>query len=386
MLPDQGIEVDMGFWNKIMGEFIDIVEWIDDSNDTLVWRFERHQNEIKNGAQLTVRQGQVAIFVNEGQIADVFESGMYQLTTANLPILSTLKGWKHGFNSPFKAEVYFVNMRLFTNNKWGTKNPIMLRDPEFGPVRLRAFGNYDIRVSEPLKLLEQVVGTDGCFQIDEIQGQLRTMAVARFTDAVGESKLPVLDMAANYDEFALLMREKMNGDFATYGLTLAKFMVENISLPPEVEEALDKRSSMGILGNLNQYTQFQAAEALEAAAQNGGGNASAGMEMGMGFAMAQQMAQAMTPQQGSQQHSQPQSSQSQIAPPPLPQQSEYFVAVNGQQAGPFALDTLQHQITAGQISQDSLVWKQGMAAWEKASTVAELQNLFQAAPPPIPGA
>ncbi|ODS10969.1 uncharacterized protein VSF3289_01230 [Vibrio scophthalmi] len=372
----------MGFWNKIMGEFIDIVEWIDDSNDTLVWRFERHQNEIKNGAQLTVRQGQVAIFVNEGQIADVFESGMYQLTTANLPILSTLKGWKHGFNSPFKAEVYFVNMRLFTNNKWGTKNPIMLRDPEFGPVRLRAFGNYDIRVSEPLKLLEQVVGTDGCFQIDEIQGQLRTMAVARFTDAVGESKLPVLDMAANYDEFALLMREKMNGDFATYGLTLAKFMVENISLPPEVEEALDKRSSMGILGNLNQYTQFQAAEALEAAAQNGGGNASAGMEMGMGFAMAQQMAQAMTQQQGSQQHSQPQSSQPQIAPPPLPQQSEYFVAVNGQQAGPFALDTLQHQITAGQISQDSLVWKQGMAAWEKASTVAELQNLFQAAPPP----
>ena len=376
----------MGFWNKIMGEFIDIVEWIDDSNDTLVWRFERHQNEIKNGAQLTVRQGQVAIFVNEGQIADVFESGMYQLTTANLPILSTLKGWKHGFNSPFKAEVYFVNMRLFTNNKWGTKNPIMLRDPEFGPVRLRAFGNYDIRVSEPLKLLEQVVGTDGCFQIDEIQGQLRTMAVARFTDAVGESKLPVLDMAANYDEFALLMREKMNGDFATYGLTLAKFMVENISLPPEVEEALDKRSSMGILGNLNQYTQFQAAEALEAAAQNGGGNASAGMEMGMGFAMAQQMAQAMTPQQGSQQHFQPQSSQSQAAPPPLPQQSEYFVAVNGQQAGPFTLDTLQHQITAGQINRDCLVWKQGMAAWEKASAVAELQNLFKATPPPIPGA
>ncbi|WP_260258784.1 SPFH domain-containing protein [Vibrio intestinalis] len=370
----------MGFWSKIVGEFVDIIEWIDDSNDTLVWRFERYQNEIKNGAQLTVRQGQVAIFVNEGQIADVFEPGMYQLTTENLPILSTLKGWKHGFNSPFKAEVYFINMRLFTDNKWGTKNPIMLRDPEFGPVRIRAFGNFDIRVSEPLKLLEQVVGTDGCFQIDEIHGQLRTMAVARFTDAVGESRLPVLDMAANYDEFALLMQEKMNLDFAAYGLTLAKFMVENISLPPEVEEALDKRSSMGILGNLNQYTQYQAAEALKTAAENGG-NASAGMEMGMGFAMAQQMAQSMNPQ-NTQQQPAPQA----VTPPPLPTQSEYFVAMNGQQTGPFNLDVLKQQASSGQVTRESLVWKQGMAAWEKAGDVVELNTLFQATPPPIPGA
>ena len=369
----------MGFWNKIVGEFVDIVEWIDDSNNTLVWRFDRYQNEIKNGAQLTVRQGQVAIFVNEGKIADVFESGMHQLTTANLPILSTLKGWKHGFNSPFKAEVYFINMRLFTDNKWGTKNPIMLRDPEFGPVRIRAFGNYDIRVSEPLKLLEEVVGTDGCFQIDEIQGQLRTMAVARFTDAVGESRLPILDMAANYDEFALLMQEKMNHDFATYGLTLAKFMVENISLPSEVEEALDKRTSMGILGNLNQYTQYQAAEALEAAASNGGGTANAGMEMGMGFAMAQQMAQSMNSQ-----NSQPQVSPP-VTPPPIPQSIAYFVAVKGQQTGPFSLEEINQQVISGQMNLDSLVWKQGMASWDKASETADLQGFFTATPPPIPG-
>ncbi|KII75526.1 SPFH domain-containing protein [Vibrio renipiscarius] len=370
----------MGFWNKIVGEFVDIVEWIDDTHNTLVWRFERYQNEIKNGAQLTVRQGQVAIFVNEGQIADVFEPGMYSLTTANLPILSTLKGWKHGFNSPFKAEVYFISMRLFTDNKWGTRNPILLRDPEFGPIRIRAFGNYDIRVDEPLKLLEQVVGTDGCFQIENIQGQLRTMAVSRFTDAVAESGLPVLDMAANYDEFALLMQQKMNLDFATYGLTLEKFLVENISLPAEVEEALDKRSSMGIIGNLNQYTQYQAAEALEAAASNGDGTANAGMEMGMGFAMAQQMAQSMNPVNT---HAQPASQHA--APPPLPQ-SVYFVAIDGKQTGPFSIDAIQQQAMDGRIQPHSLVWKQGMASWTKVSEVSELQGFFQATPPPIPGA
>jgi len=247
----------MSFWDKITGEFIDIIEWVDDSNDTLVWRFERYQNEIKNGAKLTVRQQQVAILVNEGQIADIFTSGMYELSTENMPVLSTLQGWKYGFNSPFKAEVYFVNLRTFTDNKWGTKNPVMLRDPEFGPVRIRAFGNFNIKVGDPEKLLKEIVGTDGHFTLDEIHAQLKTLAVSRFSDAVAESKIPILDLAANYDELSELMKQRMNPDFEQYGLRLNSFLVENISLPPNVEQALDKRSSMGIIGNLNQYTHGQ---------------------------------------------------------------------------------------------------------------------------------
>ncbi|MEZ9526511.1 SPFH domain-containing protein [Enterovibrio norvegicus] len=376
----------MGLWDKITGEFIDIVEWIDNSNDTLVWRFERYQNEIKNGAQLTVRPGQAAIFINEGQIADIFEPGMYELTTANLPILSTLKGWKHGFNSPFKAEVYFVNLRTFTDNKWGTKNPIMLRDPEFGPIRIRAFGNFDIKVSNPKKLLEEVVGTDGQFTLDEIQSQLRTLAVSRFSDAVAESKLPVLDMAANYDEFSTFLCTKMDDDFARYGLSLQKFLVENISLPENVEAALDKRSSMGILGNLNQYTQFQAANAMETAANNPGGGANAGMEMGMGFAMANQMAQSLNNQNSQQQNVNTQQAAAPAAPPPLPAQAQFFVAINGQQTGPFGLDVIQAKVQSQEITRQTLVWKEGMASWAGAADVSELRNLFGAVPPPIPGA
>lgn len=368
----------MGLWDKLTGEFIDIIEWTDDSNDTLVWRFERYDNEIKNGAKLTVRQSQVAVFVNEGKIADLFTEGMYELTTQNLPILSTLKGWKYGFSSPFKAEVYFINLRTFTDNKWGTKNPIMLRDPEFGPIRLRAFGNFSIRVNDPKKLLEEIVGTDGHFTVDEINAQLKTLAVTRFSDAIGESRIPVLDLASNYDELSSLMRTKMNPDFAPYGLELTLFLVENISLPPAVEEALDKRSSMGILGNLNQYTQFQAANAMEQAAKNPGGDASAGIGMGMGFAVANQMSQhMMNPQVGS---SQP----GQASPPPLPGQKPYFAALNGQQAGPFPVDQLKQKTQSGEITRETLVWCEGMANWTKAGDVAELRPLFASMPPPLP--
>lgn len=373
----------MGFWDKLTGEFVDIIEWTDDSNDTLVWRFERYQNEIKNGAKLTVRQQQAAIFVNEGQIADVFTSGMYELTTENLPILSTLKGWKYGFSSPFKAEVYFVNLRTFTDMKWGTKNPIMLRDPEFGPIRIRAFGNFSIKVEDPKKLLEEIVGTDGHFTTDEIDAQLKTLVVSRFSDAIAESKIPVLDMAANYDELSVIMRERMAGDFSQYGLSLTKFLAENISLPENVEAALDKRSSMGILGDLNKYTQFQAAESMEHAAKNPGGEASAGIGMGMGFAMANQMSQSLANQN---QASQPQAAAQPTMPPPLPTQAQFYVAINGAQAGPFAMDVLKQKAQAGEINRESLVWKEGMANWAKAAEVDELKSLFASMPPPLPGA
>lgn len=368
----------MGLFDKMKGEFIDIIEWLDDSNDTMVYRFERYGNEIKNGAKLTVRESQTAIFINEGKLADVFQPGMYELSTENLPILSTLKGWAYGFKSPFKAEVYFVNTKRFTDLKWGTPNPIMLRDAEFGPIRLRAFGSYSIRITDPSLFLKEVVGTDGDFTKDEVVGQLRNIVVSRFTDALGESKIPALDLAANYDELGKFMEEKIGGEFGEYGLQLVKLLVENISLPPAVEEALDKRSSMGILGNLNQYSQFQAANAMETAAANPNGTASGGIGMGMGFAMANQMGNAMS------NNNQQQQAPSAGGPPPIPQAVTYFIAVNGQQTGPFDMSILKQKAQSGELNRDSMIWKNGMAAWAAAGTVSELSSLFGQVPPPLP--
>jgi len=369
----------MGLWDKIRGEFVDIIEWTDDSNDTMVYRFERHGNEIKYGAKLTVRESQVAVFIHEGKLADVFEPGMYDLETRNIPILSTLQGWKHGFESPFKAEVYFVNTRRFTDLKWGTKNPIMLRDPEFGPIRLRTFGSYCMRVSDAALFITEIVGTDGHFTKDEIVEQLRNLVVSRAMDILGESKIPALDMAANYDELGKFISERIHPDFEAYGLDVTKVLIENISLPPAVEEALDKRTSMGVIGNLNAYTQFQAAEAMEAAAENPGGEASAGMGMGMGFAMANQMGQSLMGNQQAQSGGAAAGS-----PPPIPGAKQYFLAVNGQQVGPFAPAALEGQIAAGTLTNDTLVWADGMAEWTAASAVPDVQSLFPSSPPPIP--
>jgi membrane protease subunit (stomatin/prohibitin family) len=367
----------MGLWDKIKNELIDIIEWTDDSNNTMVWKFPRHQNEIKTGAQLTVRESWVAVFVNEGKIADVFQPGRYQLTTQNMPVLTTIMGWKYGFNSPFKVDVFFVNTKNFTDNKWGTKNPIMLRDAEFGPIRLRAFGTYAIKVVDAAKFIREIAGTQSHFTTEEVTEQLRNLIVTRFTDAIGESKIPALDLAANYDELSTFITGKINPEFGEYGLSVTKFLVENVSLPPEVEAALDKKSSMGILGNLNQYAQFQAANAMEAAAKNPGG-ANPGLEMGMGMAMAQQMGNMFNQQN----QNQPQNNNA--GPPPIPGGSSYFIAINGQQQGPFTLPSLQQMISAGSFNRDSLVWKQGMSGWLKAGEVAELASLFGAAPPPIP--
>lgn len=366
----------MGIFDKLKGEFIDIIEWLDPTNDTMVYRFERYQNEIKNGAKLTVRESQVAVFINEGQIADIFQPGMYTLTTENLPILATLKGWKYGFNSPFKAEVYFINTKNFTDLKWGTPNPIMLRDPEFGPIRIRAFGNYSMKVSDPAKFIKEIVGTDGNFTTDKISEQLKNIVVTRFTDAIGEAQIPVLDMASNYDELSKFLENKIKPEFNEYGIELTKFLIANISLPPNVEEALDKRTSMGIIGDLNKYTQFQTAESMTAAANNPSGTAGAGMGMGMGFAMANQMMNAMNQQQ--------QQNQQMPTPPPIPPQIQFYAVINGQQAGPYDLNTLQQLISQNQISKQTLVWRQGMANWDTAGNVAELQPLFAAVPPPIP--
>ena len=364
----------MGLWDKIKHELIDIIEWTDESSNTMVWKFPRFQNEIKNGAQLTVRESQLAVLVNEGKIADVYQPGRHQLTTQNMPVLTTIMGWKYGFNSPFKVDVYFVNTKNFTDQKWGTKNPIMLRDAEFGPIRLRAFGSYTVKVSDAGMFIKEIAGTQSHFTTEEITDQLRNLIITRFTDTIGESKIPVLDLAANYDELSKFVSDKINPEFNEYGLSVTKFLVENVSLPPEVESALDKRSSMGILGNLNQYAQFQAANAMESAAKNPGG-ANPGIELGMGLAMAQQMGQMMNQQNQQQNTNQP---------PPIPGLVQYFIAVNGQQQGPYTLQVIQQMVTQGSFTRETMVWKQGMSEWLKAGDVTDLKGLFGSMPPPIP--
>ena len=275
-----------------LNQFIEVIEWLDESRDTLLYRFPVAGQEIKNGAQLIVRESQAAVFVFEGQVADVFTPGRYTVEGGNTPILSKLGAWKYGFNSPIKSEVYFVNTKQFTDMKWGTSNPIMLRDADFGIVRLRAFGAYSLRVADPGEFIKQVAGTNAHFQTEDIDGQLKRAIVTEFSDAIGEMKMPALDLAAQYKEMGEAIRAKINEDFRGYGLEVTKFYVENISLPPEVEAAMDKRASMGALGDANRYMQFQAADALRDAAQNEGGGAGLGAGLGAGFAVGNQMAGA----------------------------------------------------------------------------------------------
>ncbi len=270
----------MGLWDKLKGELIDIIEWLDDSRDTIVWRFPRYENEIKMGAKLVVRESQAAVFVNEGQVADVFGPGTHTLTTQNMPILSTLKGWKYGFESPWKAEVYFVNTRQFTDMKWGTQNPVIVRDPEFGAVRLRAFGAFAMRVVDPARLLRELVGTDPQFRTEEVQEYLRQLVVGHLGNALARAQVPLLDLAAQQLTIGNTLAAVLSDELSANGIAIPKFIIENISVPPEVEAALDKRTSIGVVGNLDQYTKFQAANAMEDAANNTGG---AGEAFGLGL-------------------------------------------------------------------------------------------------------
>ena len=361
----------MGIFDKLSHEFVDIIEWTEPAqNDILAYRFPRYQNEIKMGAQLTVREGQMAVFVNEGQIADVYKPGMYTLQTQNMPILATLKGWKYGFNSPFKAEVYFIAMRQWTDQKWGTQNPIMMRDAEFGPVRLRAFGTYAFHVADPAVFLKQLVATDPSFESYEISNQLRNTIVSRFVDVIGQSKIAVLDLAGNYDKISKAALETIKPDLASMGLALTLFYIENISLPPEVEESLDRRTQMGVLGDMGQYTKFQTATAIGDAAKNPSGIAGIGAGLGAGMAMAGQMAGAVA-------------GASTAAPPPLPT-AGFFIAVDGRQGGPLDANALAAKVSDGSLNAQTLVWKQGLPSWTAAGSVAELQAVLASAPPPLP--
>ena len=277
----------MGLMDFIKGQLIEIIQWNDDSRDTLSWRFPDEDKEIKNGAQLVVRESQVAQFIYLGQFGDTFSPGTHSLTTANIPILSTLKGWKYGFESPFKADVYYVTTRLFTGNKWGTSNPVMMRDQDFGIVRMRAFGTFDSKITDPKLFLKEVAGTDDCFRLEEFADTMRSRIVSIFSDALASAKIPVLDVATRYTEMGEALLPLINPAVqGKYGLTLQSFILENVSVPPEVEQAIDKRSSMSALGNLNDYVKFQMAQGME---KGGGGAGGFASEMAVGFAMAQQM-------------------------------------------------------------------------------------------------
>ena len=285
----------MGILDAIKGQLIDVIEWSDSSNKTMVHKYDMNGKEIMMGAQLTVRESQAAVFVNEGQLADVFGPGRYELSTSNMPILTALKSWKYGFKSPFKSDVYFVNTKQFLNMKWGTSNPVMMRDAEFGMIRLRAFGIYSFKVNDPEAFLKEVFGTSALFTVDGVEGQIKRTLVSGLSDAIAESKIPALDLAANYDELAAYTMNAVNPKLAVLGLTLCSLVVENISLPEEVEKAMDKRTSMGVVGNLDQYAKYQAAEAMREAANNdGSGMAGMGVGMGAGAAMGQMFAQSFS--------------------------------------------------------------------------------------------
>ncbi|MCC6782956.1 MAG: SPFH domain-containing protein [Planctomycetes bacterium] len=362
----------MGLFSKIRAEFIDIIEWLDDTNHTLVWRFPRYHNQIKNGAMLIVRPGQVAVFVHEGKLADVFEPGTHQLTTRNLPVLSTLQGWKYGFDSPFKAEVYFVSTRTVTDLKWGTPNPIMLRDPEFGPIRLRAFGTYTLRAQDPVRLLTELVGTDGVYETSELETLMRGVVNQSLADVIGKAQIAALDLAQNYQKLANELRaaavERIDDE---YGLDIPQLFIVNISLPEEVEKALDARSSMGVLGDLGRFQQYQMGAAMTQAANNPAGGGAEGLGMGMGFAMAQQMARSFA------------GSGPAVAPPPVPA-AAWHVAQAGAALGPFEAAQLPQLVRSGQLGPNTMVWCAGMAAWTPAGQVPQLAALFgPPVPPPI---
>ena len=300
----------MGLMDYLKTQFLEIIQWQDDSRDTISWRFPDEDKEIKRGAQLIVRESQVAQFVYLGQFGDTFGPGKWTLSTDNIPILATLKGWKYGFESPFKADVYYVNTRLFTGNKWGTANPIMMRDADFGIVRTRAYGTFDFRVVDPKLFLKEVAGTDDNFRMDEFADTMRSRIVSVFTDALASAKVPVLDLASRYSELGEALLPLINPAVTSkYGIEIPSFIVENVSLPPEVEQAIDKRSSMAAIGNLNDYVKFQMAESMTKGGGEAGGMAGTAAGLGAGLAMGQQMMAAMNT---------PQATPAAGAPPPLP--------------------------------------------------------------------
>jgi hypothetical protein len=376
----------MGLWDKIVGQakaqFLDVIQWLDDSNDTLVYRFDIHQQAITSNSKVIVREGQAACFIAEGRLSDVFAPGTYTLSTPNTPILSFFQSIAYAMETPYKGDVLFVSTRQFTNQGWGTQAPFMMRDPEFGPVRVRAFGSFSFRVVDPALFIREIVGTDGHFTTDEISGQIKKELVAAISSAIGQSKIPLLDLVGNYQAIGKTVRDTIDPDIkAKYGLALTDLTIANIGLPPEVEEALDQRSKMGILGNLNAYTQLKTAEAIGDAARNTG-MGGAGIGMGVGVGMGNMMAGMMGGMQQQQQAPAPQMAPPPapgIAPPPPPVSSYHYSGPSGQSQG--TLDQIVAAVLANPAGPHH-VWQPGWAGWKPVAEVPEIALRTQGPPPP----
>ena len=353
----------MSLRDFLAGQLIDIIEWIDDSDDTMAWRFSRPENEIKNGAQLIVRPGQTAILVDQGKIADVYQPGRHELTTANMPLLSSLRGWKYGFASPFKADVMFLNTKQFVGRKWGTANPVILRDPELGPVRLRAYGTYAVRVTDPRRCVQELVGATSVFTVEQIADQLRDMVVAQVSEALAASGISIYELASKYAEMGARVQDRVAAQFQQYGLGITQLVVENVSLPKEVEATLDQKTRMSMLGDLGEYARLQSADAVRDAARNPSGGAAAGIGIGLGAALGQRAAAAVAaaPTPAS------------FEPPPLPAAMWYYAESN-QRKGPVDVSALAKP---GVLTAATLVWRQGMSGWTAAGSVPELAELFK---------
>ncbi len=380
----------MGIIAKLKGELVDIIEWFDDSRSTLAWRFPRYENEIKNGAELIVREGQRAVFVYRGQIADKFGPGHYELVTENLPVLSTLQGWAHGFRSPFRSEVYFINTRPVTDLRWGTPSPVTVRDPDFTMVQVRANGLCVLRIEDPEIFLREVIGTDSAVSTEEISELLRRVITQAFSDMVLESGLGVIDLQGKQTELGGKLKdyvqERVDDEF---GLRIDD-IVMTITLPEEVTQAMTRGVARGVeqaryldnVGPMDRLQQGAAAEAMVAAARNEGGGAGAMMGAGLGMALGQQMGNMMA---GGVAHQQPAGAPA--GPPPLPAAQQFHVEINGQAAGPYSPDQLRPFVAGGQVTPATLVWTNGMPGWAAAQTVPAIAGLFApAGPPPLPGA
>ncbi len=380
----------MSLWDTIKphvgAQFLDVLEWTDDSTNTLVYRFPIFQKAIQDGGKLVVREGQAGVFVAEGKLSEVFPPGTYELSTRTKPIMAFFESIKYGLNMPYKGDVYFVSTRQFTDQKWGTANPIPIRDADLGVVRIRGFGNFAFKISDPGVFLKEVVGTAGLFTTEEITGQLKRKLVSALADSIGEAKIPLLDLVAHYLDFGDELRQKLNGWFqSNYGITLTDFVVENISVPPEVEKMMDKRSSMALAGDMNQYTQFQAANAIEEVAKRpGGGGNNMFMDAGVGLAMGQTIGGAM-----GRQASGPFNPQAGLGgggpggppPPPLPGGAKFHYNGPGGQ-GEFDVTAIAGFIMANRAAQH-LVWQAGWPGWKPWAEAPEIAQRVPPAPPPV---